>query len=130
MNRDLTEVLSFRLSKPTLRRLDHVATLGMRTRGNQITVFLTRSLDSIDLAVQDLAHLVTRLHDEHDQNSPQAEFVRGRIHSTKLMLVRFCGEEIKDRALDEVRRRTSLPIPDVIPLDADGRHYGVDTDAG
>ncbi len=129
---ELTETVSFRIDPKTLGKIDRMAEAEMRTRGNQIMVTLNRHLLAIDCATEQIEWLVKRLHEGEakDPNSPQAEYARGMLHEAKSMLALFCGERVKDRVLDEVRRRTGLTIPHIVPLDPDGNRYGFDSDAG
>ena len=131
-NQELSEVISFRVSQETLHRLDQLAMEEMRTRGNLIMVLINRSLAAIESVTSHIEWLVKALHEEEKRNpdSPQAEYLRGQLHSTKSLLALFCGEPVKARVLDEVRKSTKLAIPHIVPLAPDGNRYGFDSDAG
>lgn len=86
----------------------------------------------IDVVTKRLESIVKRLNEEEEQNpdSPQTEHLRGQLLGMKDCLSIFCGTSVKDRVLDEVRKRTQLRIPHIVPLDRDGNRYGFDMDAG
>jgi hypothetical protein len=128
----LSEVISFRLDKGTLDRMDALAEQELRSRGNMVMVTLKRSTDAIVILQRHLEFLVEELHQESKRNpdSPQAEYCRGELHATKWVAALFLGERAKDGLLDAVRKKTGLPIPHIVPLASDGNRYGFDIDAG
>lgn len=63
------------------------------------------------------------------KDSPQCEYIRGMLNGAKSMLAQLCGAEIRERVIDEIRGRTGRPLPNTIPLAADGNRYGWDIDA-
>ena len=128
----LSEVISFRLNKGTLDRMDALAERELRSRGNMVMVTLKRSTDAIVVLERHLELLVKELHEESKKNpdTPQAEYLRGELHATKWVAAIFLGERAKDGLLDAVRKKTGLPIPHIVPLASDGNRYGFDMDAG
>ena len=95
-------------------------------------VLLDRSQKAKGVITNHLERLVKTLREEEARNpdSPQAEYWRGELHAVKWMAALFLGEHGKAEILEEIRRRTKLPIPHIVPLAADGNRYGFDSDAG
>lgn len=66
---------------------------------------------------------------QNGKDSLQCEYIRGMLNGAKSMLAKLCGAEIREQVIDEIRRRTGKPLPNTIPLAADGNRYGWDVDA-
>ena len=131
-NQERTQVVSIRLEQETLQALDRMAKNDGRTRANLIGVLLTRTVAHIPRVAEYMEQLVQSLHEEEegDPDSRRAEYLRGQFLGTKDMLSRFLGANFKDQILQDIRNKSSLPIPHVVPVYRDGKRYGFDSDAG
>ncbi len=89
------------------------------------TVDISQALSLIESIVTSFYDAVQR----NGKDSPQNEYIRGMLNGAKSMFAVFRGHEIRDVVLDEVRRRTGKPLPNIIPLAEDGNRYGWDMDA-
>jgi hypothetical protein len=129
---DDVEVISIRVQKSTLQQFDRLARMERRSRAGMIQVTMEHSVNAITIVTRNLEWLV-RTMDEFEKKypaSPQLEYRRGQLHTTKALLTTLFGERIKDGILQEIRKKTGLPIPHIVPVDPDGNRYGIDTDAG
>ncbi|MBZ5551360.1 MAG: hypothetical protein LAO21_01475 [Acidobacteriia bacterium] len=127
-----SEVVSFRISRLVLDQLDRLANFERRTRAGMIRVMLENSVSAVRIVSQHLEWLVKELNEKDmgATDSPQAEYLRGELHATKWLLDLFCGRRVKEHTLDQVRKKTGLPIPHIVPLDENGQRFGFDSDAG
>jgi hypothetical protein len=127
---ETTEVVTFRVDRQLLRRIDDFADSEQRTRAGAISWLLSRVLGGHELSV--IEDVVRLLWDELEKNgeTEYAEFMRGHLYGAKSMLRALVGAAAKDRALFEVRQKVGKPIPHCVPRLPDGHRYGVDLDAG
>ncbi len=83
-------------------------------------------------ATELIQSIVCSFYDEVQRNgkrSPKSEYMRGMLHGAKSMLAELRGQAIKERVLNEARRRIARPFPSALPLAEDGNRYGWDIDA-
>jgi len=84
-------------------------------------------------AEEQIAGISARIYEEVEatgEDSPQTEFLRGRLHAMKHAVSALLGGPDLRIVLDAVRLRTNNPIPSIVPLSRDGKRYGIDLDAG
>ena len=81
---------------------------------------------------QKLEYLVKTINEEQSKkaDTPFVEYNRGMLSAMKDAIASVYGAHEKDRILDEIRERTNLPIPHIVPLYNDGNRYGFDLDEG
>jgi hypothetical protein len=126
------EVVSFRVPKDVLKQFDRIAEMERRPRASMIRAMMESSVNAVTIMTRNLEWQVKIMADLEAKypDSPQLEYRRGQLHSTKALLSIFLGERTKDHLLQKVREKTGLPIPHIISLDRDGNRYGWDSDAG
>ncbi len=97
-----------------------------------IAVLLNRSVALKEAWTQKLEYLVKMINEEQSKkpDTPFVEYHRGMLSTLKDTIASVYGEHEKDRILDEIRERTNLPIPHIVPLYNDGNRYGLDLDEG
>jgi|SRR5215213_4858687 len=129
---DTTEVVSFRIDHKILKQFDRLAKDESRSRGNMIAVLLNRSVALKEAWTQKLEYLVKMINEEQSKqpDTPFVEYHRGMFCALKDTIASVYGEHEKDRILDEIRERTNLQIPHIVPLYNDGNRYGFDLDEG
>ena len=128
--RDSTVVISFRAPQTLVDDLDEIARGDQRTRANFIVNELTKAI-SLEPAINTIEGILPRLVelDEKNPDSIQAEYYRGLMAGARWMLSAFYGKRAIRWVNQQVRQRTQLPIPHVVPLDKDGNRYGFDTES-
>ena len=97
-----------------------------------IAVLLTKSVALKEAWTHKLEYLVKMINEEESKSpdSPFLEYHRGMLCAVKDTIASFYGKHEKDTILDEIRERTQLPIPHIVPLYHDGKRYGFDLDEG
>lgn len=125
-----TVVVSFRAPRSLISDLDELAKGDDRTRANFIVRTLSQAV-SLEPAIQTMEQILPRLIEEHEKNpdSMQAEFWRGVMSGARWMLMAFFNKRAVRWVNQKVRERTKLPMPHVVPMQADGFRYGIDTEA-
>lgn len=125
-----TVVVSFRAPRALVAELDKIASGDQRTRANFIGRTLTQAV-TLEPAISTIEHILPRLV-ELDQKSPdsiQTEYYRGVMNGARWMLGAFFGKRATRWVNQQVRQRTKLPMPHVVPLAEDGKRYGFDSEA-
>jgi len=130
--KDTTEVVSFRIDPKILRQFDRLAKDENRSRGNMIAILLNRSVALKEAWTHKVEYLVKTINEEQSKtpDSPFVEYHRGMLSAVKDAIASVYGKHEKDRILDEIRERTELAIPHIVPLYNDGKRYGFDLDEG
>jgi predicted transcriptional regulator len=127
---DEAAVVSFRAPRELVAQLDEIAKGDQRTRANFIVRILTHAV-TLEPAVATIEQILPRLAElaEKDPDGIQTEYYRGAMGGARSMLAAFFGKRAIRWVDRQVRARTGLPIPTVIPLSEDGSRYGFDTEA-
>lgn len=127
---DDSVVVSFRAPRVLVEELDEIASGSQRTRANFIVRTLTQAV-SLEPAITTMEQILPRLVELHQKapDSAQAEFYRGVMSGARWMLAAFFGKRAIRWANEQVRKRTGLPMPHVVPLAEDGNRYGFDSEA-
>ena len=123
-------VISFRAPRSLVNKLDEIASGDQRTRANFIVRTLTNAA-TLGPAIGTIEQILPRLV-ELDQKSPdstQAEYSRGLMNGARWMLSSFFGDRAMRWVNREVKERTHLPMPHILPLEEDGNRYGFDSEA-
>ena len=125
-----TVVISFRAPRSLVTELDKIASGDQRTRANFIVSTLTKAV-SLEPAIHTIEQILPRLVELHQKNtdSPQAEYSRGLMNGARWMLSAFFGDRAMRWVNQQVKQRTDLPMPHVVPLAEDGNRYGSDSEA-
>lgn len=125
-----TVVVSFRAPQKLVELLDEIAQGDQRTRANFIVRTLTQAA-SLEPGIDVIERILPRLLEEHDRDpdSVQAESSRGEMRGARAMIAAFFGKRAIRWVNQQVRQKTKLPIPHVVPLDRDGNRYGIDSEA-
>lgn len=125
-----TVVVSFRAPRGLVAELDEIAKGDQRTRANFMVRILTHAV-SLEPAVVTIEGLQRRLVElaEKDPDSIQTEYFRGAMGGARSMLAAFFGKRAIRWVNHQVRQRTGLPMPGVVPLSEDGNRYGFDSEA-
>jgi hypothetical protein len=123
-------VVSFRAPRALVKQLDELARGDQRTRANLIVRILTHAV-TLEPAVHVMEQILPILvkEDKKNPNSVQAEFYRGIMSGARWMIGAFFGRRAVRWVNTEVKQRTKLPMPHVVPLAADGNRYGFDSEA-
>jgi hypothetical protein len=110
--------------------LDEIAQGDQRTRANFIVRTLTHAA-TLEPAVEVVERILPKFYEEHqrDPDSPQAESSRGEMRGARAIIAAFFGKRAIRWVDQEVKKRTDLPMPHVIPLSGDGNRYGIDSEA-
>jgi len=113
-----------------VKELDEIAKGDDRTRANFVVRALSHAV-SLEPAIQTIEQIVPRLVEEHEKNpdSIQAEFWRGVLSGARWMLMSFFDKRAVRWVNQQVREKTKLPMPHVVPMQPDGHRYGFDTEA-
>jgi hypothetical protein len=123
-------VISFRAPRSLVTKLDEIASGDQRTRANFIVRTLTNA-STLEPAISTIEQILPRLV-ELDQKSPdstQTEYSRGLMNGARWMLTAFFGDRAMRWVNREVKQRTHLPMPHILPLEEDGNRYGTDSEA-
>jgi predicted transcriptional regulator len=123
-------VVSFRAPRALVQQLDEMASGDQRTRANFIVRTLTHAV-TLEPAISTIERILPWLC-ELDQKRPdsiQAEFQRGAMSGARAMLGAFFGKRAIRWVNSQVRQRTKLPMPHVVPAAEDGNRYGFDSEA-
>jgi len=125
-----TVVISFRAPRALVTKLDEIASGDQRTRANFIVSTLTKAA-SLEPAISTIEQILPRLVELHQKSpdSTQAEYHRGLMNGARWMLSAFFGDRAMHWVNREVKQRTHLPMPHVVPLAEDGNRYGFDSEA-
>ena len=118
IGRDKSVVISFRAPQSLVDALDEIARGDQRTRANFIVNTLTKSV-GLEPAINAIEQILPRLVelDEKSPDSVQAEYHRGLMAGARWMLSAFYGKRAVRWVNQQVRQRTKLPMPHVVPLD-------------
>ena len=127
---DDTLIVSFRASRQLVVQLDEIAKGDQRTRANFIVRTLTQAV-SLEPAVATIEQILPRLVElvEKAPDYIQTEYYRGVMSGARSMLAAFYGKRAMRWVNAQVRKRTQLPMPHVVPLAEDGNRYGLDSEA-
>lgn len=127
---DETAVVSFRAPRQLIAHLDEIAKGDQRTRANFIVRTLTHAA-TLEPAIVTIEQILPRLAELAEKNPDgiQTEYYRGAMGGARSMLAAFFGKRAIRWVDQQVRQRTGLPMPTVIPLSEDGNRYGFDTEA-
>ena len=125
-----TVVISFRAPRSLVTALDELARGDDRTRANFIVRTISQAV-SLEPAIQTIEQILPRLVEEHEKNpnSPQAEYWRGAMGGARSVIMAFFNKRAVRWVNDRVREKTKLPMPHVVPMQADGNRYGFDSEA-
>lgn len=125
-----TVVVSFRLPRSVVRKIDEIASGDTRSRANFIARILSQAV-SLEPGIRTVESIQKLLCDEvgRNPNSIQAEYVRGSMHGARWMLAAFFGDRAVRWVNHRAREKTGLPMPNVLPMQADGERYGFDSEA-
>jgi hypothetical protein len=125
-----TVVISFRAPRELVAELDEIAKGDQRTRANFIVRTLANAV-SLEPAIVTIQQLLPRLVElaEREPDGIRTEYFRGAMGGARRMLEAFFGKRAIRWVDGQVRQRTGLPMPTIIPLSEDGKRYGVDTEA-
>ena len=125
-----TVVVSFRAPRALVSELEKIASGDQRTRANFIVRTLSQAV-TLEPAISTIEQLLPRLV-ELDQKSPdsiETEYCRGMMNGARWMLSAFFGKRAMRWVNQQVRQRTKLPMPHIVPLARDGNRYGFDSEA-
>ena len=127
---DETVVISFRAPRKLVEQLDEIAEGDHRTRANFMVRMLTHAV-SLEPGIQIIEQILPALFREHKQNpdSLQAERFRAEMRGARAVISAFFGKRAVGWINRQVRQRTKLPIPSVVPLEQNGYRYGIDSEA-
>lgn len=125
-----TVVVSFRAPRELAVRLEEIASNDQRTRANFIVRTLTQAV-SLEPAIQVIEQIQMRLVEEYNKEPDgiQTEYWRGAMGGARSMLINFFSKRAMRWVNGQVKARTHLPMPAVIPIEKDGRRYGIDTES-
>lgn len=125
-----TIVVSFRAPRSLVEDLDRIAQGEDRNRANFIVRTLSQAI-TLEPAIQTVEQILPSLVREHEKNpdSMHAEFWRGVMSGARWMLAEFFGKRSVHWVNQQVKRKTKLPMPHVVPMHSDGNRYGFDSEA-
>lgn len=125
-----TVVVSFRAPQSLVTKLDEFARHDQRTRANFLVRILGQAV-TLDPAIEVVEQILPSLveEDRKNQDSIQAEYLRGAMAGARSVISAFFGNRAMRWVNQRVRARTKLPIPHTIPLQDDGNRYGFDSEA-
>ena len=123
-------VISFRAPRSLVTKLDEIASGDQRTRANFIVRTLTNAA-TLGPAIGTIKLILPTLVELHQKSpdSTQAEYHRGLMNGARWMLSSFFGDRAMRWVNREVKERTHLPMPHILPLEEDGNRYGFDSEA-
>src|SRR5262249_10324816 len=113
-----------------VQKLDEIAKYDQRTRANFLVRTLTQAV-TLEPAIATIEMILPRLVElaEKSPDGIQTEYYRGVMSGARSMLSAFFGKRAIRWVNAQVKKRSNLPMPHVIPLSEDGYRYGIDSEA-